>query len=192
MAKNQIASREPPALLKIILAPIGLIIGLSTLPLIIAVVLLCAPMAFAKSARDRRRLLSRLRAEGRIIDWDTAKARTVADEGVLFVEVLKGLGDVWWIERHLIAQSGAPCPLPSAQGAWDVEWVKQMASPVAREWCSSYLKPVANKALLVEVERSIFRRELGQLASTSVMAVLSESVVCFRQDNSENRMEHGK
>jgi hypothetical protein len=130
--------------------PISIPLGLLIVSLFVAFLVLCWPYLAARHYYDRRRLLRRLRTDGRLADWSMTKAAVVSGRGKFIVEIYpKGYGDLWWIDAN------ADLPLPPARRVYSDDRsemkpaFEQMISPTTREWCDAHLPALASRASLV-------------------------------------------
>lgn len=130
---------------------------------LIAAAVVSLPWGLVIRARRRsqeRRLISRLSAVGRYLDWPDVEARLRAGEGTLIIEHCSPKGPVreWWTADDIIAE--APVPLPQSLKTPVEDAILDVLVEFAQTCSSKYLDEKDGIAKLTRVPVP-WRRALG-------------------------------
>jgi hypothetical protein len=93
-----------------------------------------------RHARDERRTRRQLAAEGRLLNWDQARERMLAGNGMLVVELMapSGYGHIWWIDAQRLAEHPS-CPLPEFREPRSRALYESFFSGPVADWCREHL-----------------------------------------------------
>jgi len=102
-------------------------------------------------AITERRTRQRLAAEGRLLNWDQARERMLAGNGMLVVELMppSGYGHIWWIDDKLLAEHPS-CPLPEFREPRERSLHQRLFDAPVSDWCSDHLTPLLETASRVD------------------------------------------
>jgi hypothetical protein len=106
---------------------------------------------WVRHARDERRTRRELAAEGRLINWEQARERILAGNGMLVVELMppSGHGHTWWIDDHWLAEHPSS-PLPEFREPREHSLYQRLFEPPVSDWCRDHLTPLLETASRVD------------------------------------------